>query len=71
MTKKKQWVMPKWMEPYRSSINNTGGNSIEDVMNREDVTVFNNAPMAMICVAVKSQVALLERLNDLDFINPE
>lgn len=66
MPKKSTWKMPKWMEPYRDMIGNTGGNSIEDLMNDDGVnsTVFNNAPRALICVAVKSQVGLLYRMRD-------
>jgi len=62
-TKHKKWTMPKWMEPYRKFINNTGGNSVEDLMNNHRDTVFNNAPLAILCVAVKSEVALLETLH--------
>lgn len=58
-----RWKMPRWMEPYRAMIVNTGGNSIEDLMDDHATTVFANAPRAMICVAVKSQVALLEALH--------
>lgn len=61
----KRWVMPKWLESYRDCIGNTGGNSIEDLMNDDGTNsnLFNNAPRALICVAVKSQVNLLERLH--------
>jgi len=53
------------MHKYKKLICNTGGNEIEDIMNNDGTNsnVFNNAPMALICVAVKSQVALLEQLN--------
>ena len=65
MSKKKKWQMPEWMEPLRNEIKNTGGNSIEDLMNDDGTNsnVFNNAPRALICVAVKSQVGLLEWLH--------
>lgn len=57
-----QWTMPKWMEPFRESIVNTGGNSVEDLMNdRSNVVV--NAPLAMLAVAVHSQVTLLNILH--------
>lgn len=59
------WVMPDWMEPYRELINNTGGNPIEELMNDHTTTVFVNAPRAMLCVAVGSQVALLTQLHDI------
>lgn len=62
--KKVEWKMPEWMEPYREYINNTGGNSVEDLINDGgQSTVFNNAPRAMLCVAVHSQVALLNMLH--------
>lgn len=61
----KQWKMPDWMEPYRYFIVNTGGNDVEELMNDNGTNsnVFNNAPRALICVAVKSQVALLVELH--------
>lgn len=68
MTKRgkvRRWTMPPWMESYRGLIGNTGGNSIEELMNDHHTVVQVNAPRAMICVAVKSQVALLERLHRL------
>ena len=57
--KTKKWEMPDWMEKYRDIIVNTGGNSIEDCMNRNDVNIFNNAPLALIQSSVQSQVTLL------------
>ena len=64
MTKK--WKMPKWMEPYRVYIRTTGGNPIEELMNDDGTNsnIFNNAPRALICVAVKSQVSLLTVLHE-------
>lgn len=66
MHKTKKWTMPKWMEPHRAVIYNTGGNAIEELMNDDGTNsnIFNNAPRALICVAVKSQVSLLERLHE-------
>lgn len=58
-----QWTMPAWMEPYRERIKNTGGNSIEDLMNDDRSTMFNNHVRAALCIAIKSQVALLEHLH--------
>ncbi len=59
------WVMPEWMKPYVEFICNTGGNSVEELMNADSKTanVVVNAPLALICVAVKSQVWLLEELH--------
>lgn len=60
----KKWKMPDWMKEYKEEINNTGGNSIEEIMNDNKTDVLINAPKAMICVAVKSQVYLLTLLHD-------
>lgn len=65
MSKKdKPWEMPQWMKPFARFINNTGGNDIEDLFNDSDTTVQINAPRAIICVAVKSQVYLLQTLQE-------
>lgn len=62
--------MPEWMEKYKELIGNTGGNDIEELMNDDGTNsnVFNNAPRALICVAVKSQVRLLELLKKKDLL---
>jgi hypothetical protein len=57
------WTMPEWMEPYRPYIRNTGGNDVEDLMSDNHTDVRSNAIRAALCVAVKSQVALLEMLH--------
>lgn len=61
-----RWIMPAWMKPYTKMILNTGGNNIEDLVNDDGTNsnVFNNAPRALICAAVKSQVGLLELLYE-------
>ena len=61
--KPRKWVMPTWMEPYRHLIRDTGGNPIEELMNDHESNVVINAPRALICVAVKSQVHMLEALQ--------
>ena len=64
MAKQKiKWMMPPEIEPYREYICNTGGNSIEDLMNRDprDANVVVNAPLALMCQAVESQIVLLRR----------
>ena len=58
------WKMPKWMEPYRGSICNTGGNSVEELYNDNHTDALTNFVRAALCVAVKSQVILLERLHE-------
>lgn len=60
---KRNWTMPKWMEPYRDLIGNTGGNSIEEMMN-DDSSPAINLPRAVLAVAVKSQVGLLHTLRE-------
>jgi hypothetical protein len=61
----KKWVMPAWMEPYRSMIVNTGGNSVEEFMNcdSKNCNLFTNGVRALLCTATTSQVALLEQLH--------
>lgn len=56
------WTMPEWMERYRSFIYNTGGNSVEDLMNCK-ATMFTNIPLTVLSDCVRSQVALLEGLH--------
>lgn len=60
--KKRGWVMPGWMESYRALIVNTGGNSIEDMMNGNESPLIN-LPLSTLQACVKSQVALLEGLR--------
>lgn len=60
--KMKNWKMPARMEPYRDLIVNTGGNSIEDLMNDTKTTMFSNMPRAVLCCCVSSQVVLLKTL---------
>lgn len=63
MSKEKQrWTMPKWMESYRSFINNTGGNTVEDLMNKF-TPMDVNMPLAILECCVSSQVALLTTLH--------
>jgi len=59
----KKWKMPTWMEPYRNLIVNTGGNSVEDMMNgNADPRV--NLPLSTLQACVKSQVLLLAKLRE-------
>jgi len=60
---KEKWIMPKWMEPYRKYILNTGGNSVESLVNDHGTSIFENAYRAVMCVCVKDQVALLCNLH--------
>lgn len=52
------WIMPSWMEKYRYSIGNTGGNRIETMVNGH-ADPFSNLPLSTLQACVKSQVSLL------------
>lgn len=69
MLEKKEFIMPAEFEVFRDLIMNTGGNPIEGIMNDHTTTVFNNAPRALICVAVKSQIDLLAALHEKGFLS--
>ena len=65
-TTAERWTMPDWMEPYRELINNTGGNEVEDLINRlatETHLASTNIVVFTIAVAVQSQVRLLAILH--------
>jgi len=58
----KAWVMPDWMEPYREHIRNTGGNTVEDLIDRlhhEEGLAFSNIIVYVMAASVESQVQLL------------
>jgi hypothetical protein len=63
----KKWTMPKWMEPYRECIRNTGGNTVEQLMNGNDRPDVN-LPLSTLQACVKSQVSLLLQLRDAGHI---
>ena len=56
------WTMPEWMEPFRDLIVNTGGNSVEEMMN-DNTDPFINLPRSTLAACVKSQVGLLNLLQ--------
>lgn len=60
--KKRKWKMPKWMEPFRDMIGDTGGNPIEDLVNDYHTNANNNVILAAMIVAVTDQVRLLYKL---------
>lgn len=60
----KAWEMPEWVEPYRSVICNTGGNSIESLMNDKSTNMHNNAVRSVIIACVSSQINLLAALHE-------
>lgn len=63
----KEWKMPEWMEPYRDKFFNTGGNSIEELMEvyntPEKGWMRTNMPLAVLAISVASQIDLLSFLH--------
>ncbi len=66
MTTPDAWVMPAWMEPYRGRFANSGGNTIEDLINRlmTEPDLANNMPVFVLAVAARDQVRLLTSLHE-------
>lgn len=62
-----KWTAPDWMKPYLYYIVNTGGNSIEDMMNGNADPLIN-LPLSTLQACVKSQIALLERLHSVSLL---
>lgn len=60
--KHEEWIMPDWMEKYRDEFVNTGGNTVEELMNWHG-TMDTNMPMACLSMCVSSQVSLLMQLK--------
>lgn len=58
----KAWTMPEWMRPYANLINQTGGNDIEELLNRTFPPGSNDVVAAM-QISVMSQVRLLAGLR--------
>jgi hypothetical protein len=59
-----KWTFPKWMAKYMNLIHGvTTSQDIEDFMNDHTTVVAVNAPRAMMCVSIKCQVGMLERLH--------
>ena len=61
------WRVPGWLRPYLPLLKNTGG-TFDDptaAMNCDgrNCNVVINAPRALLCIAVQSQVKLLEDLH--------
>lgn len=60
--KKKLWVMPDWMERFRSCFVNTAGNSIEDLMTGS-TDPFVNLPLSTLEFGAKCQVGMLQQMR--------
>lgn len=56
---KKEWVMPDWMELFREHFVNTGGNTVEELVNAA-ADPRTNAVLALLQDCVVSQVQLLQ-----------
>jgi hypothetical protein len=61
--KNKKWVMPDWMKPYREMFCNTGGNSVEDLINGNADPIVN-LPLSTIQFGAKSQLGMILRLHE-------
>ena len=67
---KTPWTMPEWMHRYKDYLTWQGSEEkwieyVERIYNDDgkNSNVFNNAPLALICVHLKGQVDLLLRLH--------
>lgn len=65
MTGNPAFVLPEWMKQYTPLFTNTGGWDVEELM-RTQVNARTNLPVAMLQVAVESQIILLAGLNAND-----
>ena len=57
------WEMPEWMEKFRESIVDTGGNPVEWLMSLGGKDTGCNAILGAIATSVYAQVALLIALH--------
>lgn len=70
-TNSRNWTMPEWMEPYRGLFENTGGQSVEDLVNTDGKNAGSNVVnpvLAAMAVSVESQVMMLARLRSNGFL---
>jgi hypothetical protein len=68
-----RFVMPEWMEPYRGLISNTGGNSIEDLiddMHNNRRLLAANVVRWSLAMGVYGQVNLLYALYEGGHLTP-
>lgn len=63
--KKEKWVMPEWMEKYRSGFVYTGDVKIEELMNIDKPNVI----LSPLIVSARVQVELMENLHKHGLIN--
>lgn len=63
--------LPAWFEQYRDLIQDTGGNTVEDLLHRLATTpklAFSNIIVFSMALSVKAQVDLLRRLHHQDLL---
>lgn len=72
MAEKKKWVMPEWMEQYRPLFVNTGGNTVEELMNRlnEEGLAFSNSVVFTLACGIYGQIGLLQNLYEKNLLSP-
>ena len=58
-----RWTMPEWMKKYESLITNTGGNSVERLVNGRTNPIIN-LPLSTLEACVYAQVQLLQVLYE-------
>ena len=70
MSEEKIWNMPPWMQKYRPHLERLGGgNTVEYLMNQgSKATIFNNAPLALICAQMEAMVSMLHSLRQAKII---
>lgn len=56
------------IQKYRQYFTNTGGNDLQELLERKDVTFFNNAVVATMQVACESQLHLLQALDEAGWL---
>ncbi len=65
------WKMPKWMEKYEKTFSNTGGNPVEELMNRSTGGMRDsNTYLWIFYWCTRSQVNMLIELHCKGLLNP-
>lgn len=66
---REEWEMPAWMEDYRAFLPGNGERA-EELMN-STATTFENAPLALLAVDMKSAVETLTRIYNAGLLSEE
>ena len=72
-TERKLWIMPEWMKPYERHFNNTGGNTVEELItefNTNDTLARTNFPLYTLAAMAFSQARLLIELHNQGLLAP-